>query len=203
MDSEKKPQKRIDARKAAQNYYKRGMSFKAALVDAGASDNQASKGKALLMERDHLRKAFSAEHKRQLAKLELMGTALSAEEQESVVRGTLLDAVLTEKAAPRVRAAELLGKDRRVNMWQPENAIGIFNMQIPEDWTSRYITTSETPDALAQESLPVLPAKFEPAALESGRVIVPDALAIKEEEPAVVQPPSPAIEFSDKDFEKL
>jgi hypothetical protein len=36
---------------------------------------------------------------------------------------------------------KLLGQDKELNMFQPDTAVGIFNMQIPSDWADRYITT--------------------------------------------------------------
>lgn len=175
------------------------MSFKESLVDAGASPTQASKGKALLLERNGLREAFTAEHKRQLRKLELMGAELSAEQQESVVRGTLLDVVLNEKSAPRVRAAELLGRDRRVNLFTQDTAVGIFNLAIPSGWESRYISTTPEPNALAQDTPKGL-SSFEPRVLESGVI---EVQAPHAEEPLPVAVPSPTTDFSEDDFETL
>jgi hypothetical protein len=197
MESLDNKPKRIDAKKAAQGYYRQGKSFKQALIDAGASEPQASKGKGLLMERDGLRKAFAAEHKNQLKKLELMGAYLSPEEQENVVRGALVEAVLTEKAAPKVRAAELLGKDKRVAMWTPDTAIGIFNMAIPSGWESRYLTTEP---ASAEDDPKVLP-KFSPVALPNGRVEISATIPVTEPEPIPVIVPSPTPNHSEDDYE--
>src|SRR5215831_1637742 len=114
--SEKKPRKKIDTKAAAKGYYCEGKTFKKALMDAGASEAQASKGKQLLVERDNLRKAFMKEHAHQLKKLEFAGSFLSAEQQQAVVRGGLIDIGLDKKlpAPARVRSFELLGKDKRV-----------------------------------------------------------------------------------------
>ena len=64
-------------------------------------------------------------------------------------------------------------------------------MQIPSGWESRYITTPDAPNALAQSEPKVLPAKFEPRVLESGVIEIPDKLHTEELVPVTVQSPSP------------
>jgi hypothetical protein len=75
-----------------------------------------------------------------------------------------IQTALEDHAVSGVRAAELLGKDREVNIWQSDTAIGIFNMPIPQGWESHYLTP-ETIDAVAQSDPKILPAKFEPISL--------------------------------------
>jgi hypothetical protein len=102
--TDKLKQKRIDAKKAAQNYSKRGMSFKQSLVDSRATETQASEGKALLMERNNVRKAFMKEQEKQFKKLELLGGNFSPEQRAAFVRGKLIQTALEDHAASRLRA---------------------------------------------------------------------------------------------------
>jgi len=200
MDSKKKSRTKTDAKKAAKAFYREGKTLKQSFTEAGFSETQSSKGKALLTERAHLMRAFKAENERQIKRLQLVGQSMDGEAQTDFVRGTLVDVAIGGKGSERVAAASWLGKDRRCNLFQPDTQIGLFQLQVPSGWESRYLTTE--PDAVAQ----ILPATFEPAALDSGRVVVPDVVATKDEEPipAVVQPPSPEIEkFRDSDFEKF
>lgn len=198
MTGSTKP-KRINVKAAAQNFYRKNMSFKESLIDAGASPTQASKGKALLLERKALCKAFQKEHERQFRKLELLGGKFSPEERAAFVRGGLMSEAITGKGAPKVRSLELLGRDKEINMFTPDTAIGIFQMQIPSDWESRYLTTE--PSAATEPK--VLPAKFVHAALESGKVEIPDKLHIENESVPVTIPSPTTSNFSEDDFETL
>lgn len=195
-------QKRIDAKAAARNYLRKGMSFKDSIIAANGSPKQAAKGlKALLSERKALRRAFISERKRQVERLAALGAEIGPELRHDFVLGGLIDSSLRETGAPKIRALELIGREKSLNMFQPEASVGIFNMQIPSGWESRYLTTERS--AVAQTEPKVLPAKFVHAALESGKVEIPDKLHV-ENEPVPVTVPSPTTSnFSEDDFETL
>jgi len=209
---EKKPRRKIDPKRAAKAFYCEGKTLKESFIEGGLTETQARKGKALLTERVNLMKAFKAEHKKQIAKLQLLGQAMNNEELESFTLGTLVDVAANDKSkgSERVAAASWLGKSKKLNLFAPDQAIGIYNLQIPAEWQDRYLSTETIeavevlPPAVAQEA-PPLPATFVHPALESGKVVVPDALATKEEDsiPVADKPPSPAREFSEDDFETL
>lgn len=216
MTEPKKSTKRIDAKKAAQNYYKRGMTLSESLVDAGASEAQGRKGKALLTERVHLMKAFKAEHAKQIKKLQLLGEAMSNEQLESFTMGTLVDvaASVKSKGSERVAAASWLGKTRKLNLFTPDQAIGLYNLQIPVDWQDRYVSTPTiegelVQDAVASEPLSDLPeqdgmitlSSFEPRKLESGKIEIPKHMPVTEPEPIPVAVEQPTTNLSEDDYE--
>jgi hypothetical protein len=187
MPDTKKSAKRIDAKRAAQNYYKRGMSFKAALVDAGATETQASKGKGLLTERAHLMRAFKSESERQIKRLQLVGQSMDGEGQTDFVRGTLMDVAVSGKGSERVAAASWLGKDKRCNLFAPDNAVNLYSLQIPATFESRYLSTTPTidaeeiTDAVAQADGMLTLNSFSPAKLASGTVTVPATIPTPQE----------------------
>src|SRR5215472_11812890 len=215
---EKKPRRKIDPKRAAKAFYCEGKTLKESFIEGGLTETQARKGKALLTERVNLMKAFKAEHKKQIAKLQLLGQAMNNEELESFTLGTLVDVAANgkSKGSERVAAASWLGKSKKLNLFAPDQAIGIYNLQIPAEWQDRYLTTPTIDaigvNAVAPESLEGLPKTpdgfitlnsfqprlFEnlPRKLESGKITVPTTMPTTEPEiiPAVVEPPSPAIE---------
>jgi len=216
MDSEKKPRKKIDAKKAARSFYREGKTLKQSLMDGGLTETQAKKGRAILSEKAHLMKAFKAEHKKQIAKLQLLGQAMNNEELESFTLGTLVDVAANgkSKGSERVAAASWLGKSKKLNLFAPDQAIGIYNLQIPAEWQDRYLTTPTIDaievNAVAPESLEGLPKTpdgfitlnsfqprlFEnlPRKLESGKITVPTTMPTTEPEPIPATVPSPETE---------
>jgi hypothetical protein len=215
MDSEKKPRTKVDAKKAAKAFFREGKSLKQSFMEAGLSETQSSKGKALLTERAHLMKAFKAEHTRQIKRLQLVGQSMDGEAQTDFVRGTLVDVAVSGKGSERVAAASWLGKDRRVNLFAPDNAIGIYQLQVPSGWEGRYVTTptidaEEIPPALTQDFLESLPkqdgmitmSSFEPRKLESGTVEIPKHMPA-EPEPIPEPVKTPTTNHLEDDYETL
>jgi hypothetical protein len=156
------------------------MSLKAALVDAGCSETQAGKGKALLTERAHLMKAFKAEHEKQIKRLQLVGQSMDGEGQTDFVRGTLVDVAANGKnESSRVAAASWLGKDRRTNLVVPDSSVSLYQLQVPSEWADRCLSTPPTidaveiKDAVALENGQLTLNSFSPAKLASGTVTVP------------------------------
>ena len=136
-----------------------------------------------------------------MRKLETLGASFSSEEKMRIVNGGLLDSIVKETGAPRVRSIELLGKLKDVGAFTPETQISVFNMQIPSDWESRYLTTE--PSAVAQTEPKVLPAKFVHAALESGKVEVPCSTHTVDEPPLPVAVAEPRTDIlSEANYEK-
>ena len=75
--------------------------------------------------------ALYVERKRaRLDKKRALGSAINAEDQENIVRGHLLENVLSGKDNA-VRSAEYLGKDKRVSMFTADTQIGIITITPP------------------------------------------------------------------------
>jgi len=215
--------KKTNPKAAAKAYYS-GKPLKDSLLEGGYSETQARKGRSLLAERKSLAVEFSKTHDRAVRKMAAMGQAYSPEMRADLVRGRLIDIALDDKSpSASVRSCELLGRDKAVNLFVPDNAVSLYNLQVPAEWADRYISTPtidaiEVKDAVAPslEDLPKTdgmitlssfePRPFElPRKLESGRVEIPKHMPVVEPEtiPAVVEPPSPAKEYSPEDFETL
>lgn len=140
--------RRTDPTAAARKYFREGKSLKASFEEAGYSPAQARKGKALLTERKSLAKAFLRERQRQVRRFAALGNGLTPEEQEALVRGVLVDSALRGEDGSgrgRNRAAELLGRDRRVNMFTADLAVGIVALPVPLEWKDAF-TPSEDAD---------------------------------------------------------
>lgn len=154
-----KQKRKIDGVKAAKSYFREGKPLSTALREAGASEAQSKKSRGLLFERPYLLKAFQKE-RAQMKRLQLLGQSMDAEGQTDFVRGTLTDVAISVKGNERVTAATALGKDRRVNLFTPDTQVGLFSLNVPPGWESRYeIITTESPSALSAqgaETIPVL-----------------------------------------------
>ena len=107
-----------------------GASIKAAAMSAGVPLSRALRGRAGLPA--PLLEAWKADSKKRFGELIEKGQTLTAGQQENLARGTLVDAAVNgELKRGSVRAAELLGKDRRVNMFQADAATGVVIIQPP------------------------------------------------------------------------
>jgi len=217
---EKKPAKnKIDYKAVAKDVVSGKKTFKRAFLDAGGSETQSKKGlKGTAVERPALMKAYKAEVAKQMRRLQMLGQEMNPDEQENFIVGTLVDVASNTKSKGSERAAAVswMGKSKRVQLFQNDTSVNLFSMQIPSDWQDRYLSTPtidaiEVKDAVAQKSLEDLPKEdgcitlnsfqprpFEnlPRKLESGKITVPTTMPTTEPEiiPAVVEPPSPAIE---------
>ena len=112
-----------------------GMSKKAAMVQAGWSEGQSKKGK--------IPRAVYALMQTNSKHLIKLGRSITPADQESLVRGKLVDNVNTGKDQS-VQSAKLLGQDRRVNMFTPEQLTGIIVLQPP------YMTPEQREKALQE-----------------------------------------------------
>lgn len=96
-----------------------GTRITTALIQAGYSPAQARKGWAIVRRSRGLRDALT-----QQAKLLVhLGSSITAEQQEALVRGRLVLNILrgTDEG---VASAKALGNDKRVSMWKPESQAG-------------------------------------------------------------------------------
>lgn len=60
-----------------------------------------------------------------------IGRSVTPEEQEAIVRGVLLTNAAEGKDSA-VNSVKLLGQDRRVNMFTPDNISGLIVLQVPQ-----------------------------------------------------------------------
>jgi len=107
------------------NAVARGCSLQSAMLDAGYSPSTARRGKAALS------KPMWEALAREWNKLELLGRRISPERQEAIVRGRLVQNVITGRD-DAVQSARQLGADRRISMWQPDSQVGLVVLRTPE-----------------------------------------------------------------------
>jgi len=108
-------------RKAAQNLLE-GKSIHASLLDAGYSPVTAAQGFRAIP-------ATVLALMPQESNLVDLGRALTAEQQENLVRGRLVLNVMKGKDSG-VASAYRLGQDKRVNMFTPENQTGVVVLNV-------------------------------------------------------------------------
>lgn len=95
---------------------RQGKTLKSAMLDAGWPESLARQGRA----------GIGAVGLRRLLRDKVdIGRSISPEEQEQLVRGGLIQNALTGKDSA-VQSYKLLGQDRRVNMFTPDNQVGII-----------------------------------------------------------------------------
>jgi hypothetical protein len=95
------------------------------MLDAGYAPSTARRGRAALSQ--PMWEALARESN----KLELLGRKISPERQENLVRGRLVLNTLRGRDNGS-QSAKLLGSDRRIAMWQPENQVGLVVLQAPQ-----------------------------------------------------------------------
>lgn len=127
---------------AAAKMIKDGAPLQDALLAAGYSKGVARQGKNAISRR--MRRAIIKEG----LQMTDIGRAFNAQQQEEMVRGVLV----TRAALDRdVKAAELLGKDKRVNMFASEQMTGVIVLQVP--------TQIQPGAAVVGNALPVMDAE--------------------------------------------
>ena len=127
-----------DHRKAARRYLCGDKTQFSALTGAGYSPKQARKGLiATLQTSGPLREAFENEINKLVKLSEILPLP---HERANLVRVRLLMNVLSGKDAA-VQSAKLLGQDKEVAMWEPEQSAGvaISVSNCPSEWRSTYI----------------------------------------------------------------
>jgi hypothetical protein len=117
-----------------------GKSPKEAMIEAGWSEAQARKGKANISQ--PMLDAIVAAKKESFKETVALGQSITVEEQEALVRGSLVNNVIEGKDAG-VQSAKLLGAERRLNMWATTDAlIQAVIIQAPD----RPVAQIEKPD---------------------------------------------------------
>lgn len=98
-----------------------------ALLAGGYSPQSAARGLAALPvgERAKFKQARQEYALKKLSKFEDLGKKVTAEQQENVVRGALLDNVAKGKDKATA-SLKMLGSDKRVAMFEPDNATGVI-----------------------------------------------------------------------------
>lgn len=110
-------------RKFASAIYQ-GHSLQSAMLQAGYAPSTARRGKAALS-----RPMWEA-LAREWNKPELLGRKISPERQEAIVRGRLVQNVITGRD-DAVQSARQLGADKRISMWQPDSQVGLIVLKAP------------------------------------------------------------------------
>jgi len=98
-----------------------GMPIKRALIAAGYSDAQARKGVAAIRSRAGLCQALVEESKR-----------WTPEARAALVRGRLIWNVI-HGVDHGVRSAKILGSEKGLSMWQPQNQTGVIVIHAPRN----------------------------------------------------------------------
>ena len=102
----------------------KGHSLQSAMLQAGYAPSTARRGKAALS------KPMWQALARETQMLQLLARKISREQQENLVRGRLVQNVITGRD-DAVQSARQLGADRRISMWQSESQTGLIVLQAP------------------------------------------------------------------------
>jgi len=114
-------------RKVARSILLEGKPIRMALLEAGYSKASANQGMARIRRSAPLAAAYAQEIER-LKNLPVP----PAEMRAQIVRAKLLENV-RDNRDNAVQSLKLLGLDREVSLWQPENAQGVIVVQLPKD----------------------------------------------------------------------
>jgi hypothetical protein len=113
-------------RQVAKGILLEGKAIRTALLEAGYSQASANQGMARIRRSVPLAAAYAQEIER-LRNLRVP----TAEVRAQIVRAKLLEN-LRDNRDNAVQSLKLLGQDREVSLWQPENAQGIIVVQLPK-----------------------------------------------------------------------
>ena len=113
-------------RQVARKVLAEGKPIRTALLEAGYSQASANQGMARIRRSVPLAAAYAQEIER-LRNLPVP----TAEVRAQIVRAKLLEN-LRDNRDNAVQSLKLLGQDREVSLWQPENAQGIIVVQLPK-----------------------------------------------------------------------
>jgi len=131
-----------------------GVAISTAMVQAGWSENQASKGWAAVP--DGVIKIMSKNNKGR--RLISLGRSTPKEDQEAMITGRLIENITkgTDKAA---QSAKILGSKRDLNLWQPDQLSGVIVLTAPQ-WLIEHKAEllADDPDDVI---LPPVPANTE------------------------------------------
>jgi len=113
-------------RQVARKVLAEGKPIRTALLEAGYSQASANQGMARIRRSVPLAAAYAQEIER-LRNLPVP----TAEVRAQIVRAKLLEN-LRDNRDNAIQSLKLLGLDREVSLWQPENAQGIIVVQLPK-----------------------------------------------------------------------
>lgn len=105
--------------------YRRTGSVKTSALAAGYSENVASMG---LKSMPKSVRTYVLTRRKKLSKLAQLARQIDANEQENIVRGSLLANVAAGKDQA-VNSLKLLGQDKRVAMFTPDSQTGVIVIQ--------------------------------------------------------------------------
>ncbi len=145
---------------------RRGLSGRQALLDAGYTDTSAKKGiTSMQREVPALAQAIHEETMQQARELiAKQDHSLSKAELEQVVETALVRNTLHGEGDRKGSsyAAKLLGSLRRVNVFEPDTAVGVLAMEIPAEWRDRYSLSDKEMEEIESPAPPALPPAPEP-----------------------------------------
>ncbi len=145
---------------------RRGLSGRQALLEAGYTATSANKGITSMQKQvPALAEAINEEIAQQARELIAnQDHRLSKGELEQVVETALLRNTLNGEGDRKGSsyAAKLLGSLRRVNVFEPDTAVGVVAMEIPAEWRDRYSLSEKEVAEIESPATPALPPVVEP-----------------------------------------
>jgi hypothetical protein len=145
---------------------RRGLSGRQALLEAGYTDTSANKGITSMQKQvPALAEAINEEIAQQARELiAKQGHRLSKVELEQVVESALIRNTLHGEGDRKGSsyAAKLLGSLRRVNVFEPDTAVGVLAMEVPAEWRDRYSLSDKEVAEINNSTTPALPPAPEP-----------------------------------------
>jgi hypothetical protein len=145
---------------------RRGATDREALLEAGYSEACANKGITGMQKQvPALAQAIHEESMKQAR--ELIGKqdhSLSKTELEQLVEAVLIRNSVNGEGDKKGSsyAAKLLGSLRRVNVFEPDTAVGVLAMEIPAEWRDRYSLSDKQGAEINSPAPPALPPAPKP-----------------------------------------
>ncbi len=145
---------------------RRGLSGRQALLEAGYTDTSANKGiTSMQREVPALAQAINEEIAQQARELiAKQDHRLSKTELEQRVEAVLVRNSINGEGDRKGSsyAAKLIGSLRRVNVFEPDTAVGVLAMEIPAEWRDRYSLPEKEVAEINSTAAPALPPAPEP-----------------------------------------
>ncbi len=143
-----------------------GVPATQAFVEAGYSPATARKGTANLKERiPALAQALHEETMNAAREFLSQQTPnLNKAELEQLVEAVLVRNSINGEGKQKGSsyAAKLIGSLRRVNVFEPDTAVGVLAMEIPAEWRDRYSLSDKEVAEINNSTAPALPPAPEP-----------------------------------------
>ncbi len=156
----------MDKHRKVARALRRGATDREALLGAGYSEACANKGiRSMQKQVPALAEAINEEIAQQARELiAKQDHRLSKAELEQVVETALLRNTLHGEGDRKGSsyAAKLLGSLRRVNVFEPDTAVGVLAMEIPAEWRDRYSLSDKEVAEINSPAPPALPPAPEP-----------------------------------------